>query len=66
MSEKAFRLEEARQAINRVYRDETSEPEDILESLEQLADDIEMYALRLERKIPPDEEGDDGEDLEPE
>lgn len=60
-SDQKDRLEEARQAINRVFRDDSAEPDEIAESLEILAEDIEMYAGRVESRLAKQEEEDDGE-----
>lgn len=54
-------LEEARAAINKVYREPHADPAEVLEHLEILTEDLEMYIDRLEAKLPQGERQDDGE-----
>lgn len=63
MSDQTSRLDDARQAINRLYRDEGADVAEIMESFETLTEDIEMYVSRLEKRAEREEEEDE-EDVE--
>lgn len=54
-----YLLDEARAAINKVYREPHADPAEVLEHMEALSEDLEMYIDRLEAKLPKEKDPDE-------